>query len=272
MMNRRASRWTGATRRTVRARVRARGWNIFGRAFASHARDGLRGGLRDASRGVRRGVRGDATCSRGGGGGDGVVATATSLVGLDARRLRVREATSCALDRLARDALEARVAGRARGRLGVRRAGFAERAPASVGALRVARRVGAWGVSTPPRRGEVTPRGGVFRRGDGPRRGRSGRGRGGEGLRAGRLARHAREESLRLGAKARLLPEDARRFRGREVLDGDVVVAVECHDEAAIALAGEHPRRHAVRVARAHVAPSEETRRAAPVLVRAPGG
>ena len=153
----------------------------------------------------------------------------------------------------------------------MRRAGFAERAPASVGALRVARRVGAWGVSTPPRRGEVTPRGGVFRRGDGPRRGRSGRGRGGEGLRAGRLARHAREESLRLGAKARLLPEDARRFRGGEVLDGDVVVAVECHDEAAIALAGEHPRRHAVRVARAHVAPSEETRRAAPVLVRAPG-
>ena len=56
------------------------------------------------------------------------------------------------------------------------------------------------------------------------------------------------------------------------MLDGDVVVAVECHDEAAIALAGEHPRRHAVRVARAHVAPSEETRRAAPVLVRAPGG
>ena len=189
----------------------------------------------------------------------------------DARRLRVREATSRALDRLARDALEARVAGRARGRLGVRRAGFAERAPASVGALRLARRVGAWGVSTPPRRGEVTPRGGVFRRGDGPRRGRSGRGRGGEGLRAGRLARHAREESLRLGAKARLLPEDARRFRGGEVLDGDVVVAVECHDEAAIALAGEHPRRHAVRVARAHVAPSEETRRVAPVLVRAPG-
>ena len=172
----------------------------------------------------------------------------------------------------ARDALEARVAGRARARArgaprGVRGASAGERR----GVARVARRVGAWGVSTPASAREVTPRGGVFRRGDGPRRGRSGRGRGGEGLRAGRLARHAREESLRLGAKARLLPEDARRFRGGEVLDGDVVVAVECHDEAAIALAGEHPRRHAVRVARAHVAPSEETRRAAPVLVRAPG-
>ena len=51
-------------------------------------------------------------------------------------------------------------------------------------------------------------------------------------------------------------------FEGGGVLDENVVVAVECHDEAAIALAGEHPRRHAVRVARAHVAPSE--RRAAP--------
>ena len=255
-------------------RVRARLWNVSGRAFASYARDGLRGGLRDASRGVRGGVRGDATGSGGGGGGDGVVATATSLVGFDARRLRVREATSRALDRLARDALEARIAGDARGRLGVPRAGFAGRARA--------RRVGAWGVSPPfrgvggrARRGEVTPRGGVPRGGDGPRRGGGGGGGGGgEGLGAGRLARHAREESLRLGAKARLLREDARRFRfrGGEVPDGNDVVAVQGHDEAAIARAGEQPGRHAVQVARAHVAPSGETRLAAPVLMRAPSG
>ena len=90
-----------------------RGGGIFGGARSLLTRATVSAAVRDASRGVRRGVRGDATGSRGGAAATRR-ATATSPPVSTRPSARPRGDVARA-DRLARDALEARVAGRARG-------------------------------------------------------------------------------------------------------------------------------------------------------------